>query len=92
MNDNEMYQYLDVLIANFLKENTQTLTQNYETYINDKLVQINLWSEYIDNHLIQIFEIKIKRTLFEQVYAKGVLFDETGYQILDNEKLWEYGF
>lgn len=92
MNDNEIYQYLDVLIANFLKENTQTLTQNYKTYINDKLVQVNLWSEYIDNHLIQIFEIKIKRTLFEQVYAKGVLFDETSHQILDNEKLWEYGF
>lgn len=92
--DNEIYHYIDDLIFNFLsnKDNIPTLTQSYKTHINDKLVEINIWFECIDNDLIQIFEIRTKSFLFETVYAKGILFNKTGYQIIDNQQLWAYGF
>lgn len=92
MKDIEIYNYIDSLIINWVKNGKLAVNSNSIVRINDNFFELNLWHEIIDNQTMQIFELRDRSKIFDTVYTKGVLFSDDSYKILSNEKLWEYGF
>lgn len=93
MKDIDIYNFIDDLILDFINDIKKNNYSNkiYNVQIGGNTLKIHIWSEFLDDRLIQVFEVRIKK-IFDHVYTKGVLIENDSYKILNNEEMWEYGF
>lgn len=94
MKDIDIYNFIDNLILDFINDINKNNYSNktYDVKIGKNVLNIHIWSEFLDNNSIQVFEVRIKGMLFDYVYTKGVLIEKDYYKILNNEEMWKYGF